>query len=197
MFTRIKWKYINVDTYVYFYYTAFVRQKPYNIRKGRLIMKRIVTLVLVLIMALSIAACGGKKDENLTIGQTLLADFEERAEKEDVQTIADALLTNEVIQFMGGSMAVEEGFLTGFGEYEVKGFEEAVMFSPMIGTIPFVGYVFDLKDGVDADEFITSLEENADLRWNICTEAEEMVSGKKGDKVFFVMCPETFEETAE
>ncbi|MBR5535650.1 MAG: hypothetical protein IKU60_03280 [Clostridia bacterium] len=159
-------------------------------------MKRLVTLLLVLIMALSLAACGGNKDEakDLTVAETLLKDFEERAESEDVQTIADGLLANEVIQFMGGSMSVEPGFLTGFGEYEVKGFSEGVMFSPMIGTIPFVGYVFDLEEGVDADEFIASLEENADLRWNICTEAEEMVSGKKGDKVFFVMSPKSFEQ---
>lgn len=157
-------------------------------------MKKIVILALVLIMALSLAACGGNKNENLTVGQTLLADFEERAENEDAQAIADALLTNEVIQFMGGSMAVEPGYLTGFGEYEVTGFEEAVMFSPMIGTIPFVGYVFDLEDGVDADEFIANLEANADLRWNICTEADEMVSGKKDDKVFFVMSPLSFDE---
>ncbi len=157
-------------------------------------MKKIITLVLVLIMALSLAACGGNKAEDLTVGQTLLADFEERAEKEDAQTIADGLLTNDVIQFMGGSIAVEPGYLTGFGEYEVTGFEEGVMFSPMIGTIPFVGYVFDLEDGVNADEFIANLEANADLRWNICTEAEEMVSGKKGDKVFFVMSPVSFEE---
>ncbi|MBQ8541646.1 MAG: hypothetical protein IJ435_09270 [Clostridia bacterium] len=158
-------------------------------------MKRIITLALVLIMALSLAACGGNNEaENLTVGQTLLKDFEERAEKEDVTAIAEGLLSNEIIQFMGGSMPIEPGYLTGFGEYEVTGFSEGAMFSPMIGTIPFVGYVFQLEEGTDADEFIASLEKNADLRWNICTEAEEMVSGKKGDKVFFVMCPTAFEE---
>lgn len=161
-------------------------------------MKRFLTLALVLIMALSLTACGGNKEaETLTVGQTLLADFEERAEKEDVSAIAEGLIANEIIQFMGGSMSVEPGFLTGFGEYEVTGFSEGAMFSPMIGTIPFVGYVFQLEEGVDADEFIANLKANADLRWNICTEAEEMVAGKKGDKVFFVMCPTAFEETAE
>ena len=161
-------------------------------------MKRISALLLVLIMVFALAACGGKNEaENLTVGQTLLADFEERAEKEDVTAIAEGLLSNEIIQFMGGSMPIEPGYLTGFGEYEVTGFNEGAMFSPMIGTIPFVGYVFRLEEGTDADEFIANLKANADLRWNICTEAEEMVAGKKGDKVFFVMCPTAFEETAE
>lgn len=42
------------------------------------------------------------------------------------------------------SMPVEEGPLNGFTG-EIKGFEEAAVFSPMIGSIPFIGYVFKLK----------------------------------------------------
>ena len=63
-----------------------------------------------------------------------------------------------------------------------------------MGTIPFVGYVFELEDGVDADAFMKTLTDNADPRWNICTEAEETTVGNKGDKVFFVMSPKVFEE---
>ena len=54
----------------------------------------------------------------------------------------------------------------------------------MIGSIPFVGYVFVLEDGTDKTEFISNLKENANLRWNICVEAEEMVTGVAGNKVF-------------
>ena len=35
------------------------------------------------------------------------------------------------------------------GRLQIKGFKEGVMFAPMIGVIPFVGYVFDLADGTD------------------------------------------------
>ena len=68
------------------------------------------------------------------------------------------------------------------------------MFGPMIGSIPFIGYVFELKDETDVNQFISTLKSNADLRWNICTEADEMVVCSVDKKVFFVMCPKYFEE---
>ena len=68
------------------------------------------------------------------------------------------------------------------------------MFGPMIGTIPFIGYVFELKDETDVNQFISTLKSNANLRWNICTEADEMVVCSVDKKVFFVMCPKYFEE---
>ena len=134
--------------------------------------------------------------DSVTVGQTLLADFENQmteAADKNAQSIADALLTNPVISFAGATMAVEPGLLTGFGNTEITDFQEGVMFSPMIGTIPFVGYIFVLEDGADADNFIGLLEDNADLRWNICTEAEELVVHSVGNTVFFVMCPKSFE----
>ena len=46
----------------------------------------------------------------------------------------------------------------------------------------------------DASSFIANLKSNANLRWNICTTADEMVAGSVGNKVFFVMCPTEFAE---
>ena len=93
-------------------------------------------------------------------------------------------------------MPVEPGYLTGFDDYEVKAFSDAIMVAPMIGTIPFVAYVFSVADGVDSATFASELEANCNPRWNICTAAEETVTEVVGNKVFFVMCPMSF-ETAE
>ena len=175
-------------------------------------MKKLLSVVLAGAMMASLTACGGGAAQTTpaettveettrnapeTLGETLLFDFEDRvAEKADAtaQELAEGILTNEAILFSGGAMPVEEGFLMGFGEAEITGFEEAVMFAPMIGTIPFVGYVFDTENAESAKTLETVLTENANLRWNICTEAEEMVSGTVEDKVFFVMCPKKLEE---
>lgn len=182
-------------------------------------MKRIVAILLAALMLLTMAACGtkeenGKGDETLgtteatvggttettvgtttetTVGSVLLADFKANATG-TAQQIADHLLTNGVIQFMGASMPVEEGLLTGFGETEITGFEEGVMFAPMIGTIPFVGYIFTLEDGADVEAFKTLLKDNANLRWNICTTAEELIVESEGSTVFFLMSPKSFEQ---
>lgn len=161
-------------------------------------MKKTIAIILAVLMMVAMAACGTGSNTNetepapTTVGTKLLAEFKTMADKTP-QEIGDALMTNEEIQFMPMVMPVEEGFLNGFNE-EIKGFEEAVMFGPAIGTIPFVGYIFKLADGADVDAFTKSLEENADLRWNICTEAEEMVCEAVGNTVFFVMCPKSFEE---
>jgi hypothetical protein len=129
-----------------------------------------------------------------TLGNTLLADFKAKAEGKNTQQIADALLANPAIKFSGGAAPVEEGLLSGFGNTEITGFKSGTMFAPMIGSIPFVGYIFELENSADVPAFISKLKNNADLRWNICVEADEMVTGSVGSKVFFVMCPTTLED---
>ena len=137
-----------------------------------------------------------KKEEvtNSTLGNTLLADFKSKASKMDSLSLAEALVTNPAIKFMGGAMEVEEGLLQGFDNTEIKGFKSGAVFMPMIGSIPFIGYVFELENSADVNSFVSTLKNNANKRWNICVEAEEMVTGSVGNKVFFVMCPKTLEE---
>ncbi len=166
-------------------------------------MKKTITILLTFVMLLTFAACGEKVEDNAdnnnvdetptTVGTILLADFKKDSSG-TAQEIADRLLTNEIIQFMGAAMPIEEGLLTGFNETEIKGFKEGVMFAPMIGTIPFVGYIFELEEGSDIAAFKDTLKNNANLRWNICTEAEELIVENVDNKVFFIMCPKSFEE---
>ena len=113
--------------------------------------------------------------------------------EEQKRSVLKFLIENSIIQFMGGAIEVEEGYLSGFDNVEIKGFKSGAMFAPMIGSIPFVGYVFELENEADVPNFIKTLEDNANLRWNICVTADEMVSGSVGNKVFFVMAPASFD----
>ena len=142
------------------------------------------------------AATDGGAAAGDTLGTTLLGVFKATADANPDMTaeeIANAVISDPVIQFGPATMPVEEGLLSGFDNYEVKGFEEGVMFAPMIGSIAFVGYVFTLADGADAEAFAADLEANCNPRWNICVEAEETVTGISGNKVFFLMCPKSIE----
>ncbi|MBQ2756000.1 MAG: hypothetical protein IJF27_04955 [Oscillospiraceae bacterium] len=171
-------------------------------------MKKFIAILLVLAIALSFAACANTGDSSSadnsvtieepdgTLGTELLIDFKQRvvANPEiSAQELAEAILTNEAILFASGAMPMEPGYLSGF-DAEITGFEECVMFAPMIGTIPFVGYIFTLADGADVAAFETTLSDNANPRWNICTEAEQTIISSIGNTVFFVMCPEALEE---
>ena len=127
-------------------------------------------------------------ESGLTMGETLKAEFDTLVAggTTDPQAIADALLANKVIEFAGAAMPVEPGYLAGFSS-EIHDFKQGVMFAPMIGSIAFVGYIFEVEG--DAEAFANTLTENADPRWNICVEAGETVTTTVDNLVFFVMCP--------
>lgn len=161
-------------------------------------MKRIIALLLAAIIVLSMVTCGtkkedDKKEEAKTVGETLLNEFEANPEG-TAQEVAERIIGNKIIPFMGGATPIEPGFLSGFDNVEITDFKEGCMFGPMMGTIPFVGYIFVLEDGADVDAFEDKLENNANLRWNICTEAEELIVESEDNTVFFLMCPKEFEE---
>ena len=153
-------------------------------------MKKIFALILVLAMVLALCACGKQEAaEPETLGQTLYKDFTAKVDagEKDPQALADAILSSGLLPFDGLSAEVVPGWLMGFTA-DIEGFEKAVMFGPAIGAIPFVGYVFQLDSADSCEAFCAKLLENADPRWNICTEADETVCGSAQNLVFFVMC---------
>lgn len=176
-------------------------------------MKKVLIFLMAAVMMISFAACAKTPadEENTTdadvqasveetseaavsgesVAQALAAEFKALAATEtDAQVIADKLAASAAVAAIGpATMPVEAGFLTGFDNVEITGFESGVMVAPMMGTIPFVGYVFTLAEGADVAAFVKTLEDNANLRWNICTQADEMVAFAEGNTVFFVMAP--------
>ncbi len=169
-------------------------------------MKKLIAIVLALVIVAAFAACGGNTEEttvadetttaaDVTAAATFVEAFKAEAAKEGAttNTIATALSTNETVAFMPMVQDMEAGYLAGF-DADITGFKACTAFMPMIGTIPFVSYVFELAEDADADAFVTTLKDNANLRWNICTAAEEMLVEKVDSFVFFVMAPLSFEQ---
>lgn len=111
-------------------------------------------------------------------------------ENVDVEQLTSVLSTCDCLSEISiQNMEVTEGYLTGFNE-EITGFTKGHMFAPMVGTIPFVGYVFETED---VDSLVASLNAKATLNWNICTEADELKIVTNGNLVLCVMSPYTFE----
>ena len=88
----------------------------------------------------------------------------------------------------------EEGNLTGFGNFDenskVTGFSDGASFRPMMMPSAFIGYVFKVKAGTDADEFAAKLRKNANPSWNICITVNTVIVEVEGDYVLFMMCNE-------
>ncbi len=110
--------------------------------------------------------------------------------------VANTLAMNPVIQFMAGGMEVEPGYLAGFSE-EISGFEKGAMYGPMMGSIAFAGYIFDLADGADVNAFIANLKDKADPRWNICVDADYTQVGAYNNTVYFLMYPAEMDNASE
>lgn len=175
-------------------------------------MKKTLSFILAMLMLLTLVACGSTSaDSNApgatgsamdqlpadaSLSQTIIADFTDKVNSGNytsVSELGEAMLQEEYLPFAGAGMPVEEGFLNGFTA-EISGFANAYMFGPAIGAIPFVGYIFELDSSTSTSAFIDNLKDLADLRWNICTEADEMNAGTAGNMVCFVMSPISFEE---
>lgn len=178
-------------------------------------MKKVLAILMALVMVFALAACSKAPvtEENTTeadvqnsveetseaavsgetVAQALAAEFKALAATEtDALAIAEKLAQSAAVAAISPAameMELEENYLSGFDNYEVTGFDKCIMVAPMISTIPFISYVFTLTDGTDADAFVKGLEDNANLRWNICTMADEMVAVAEDNIVFFVMAP--------
>lgn len=109
----------------------------------------------------------------------------------DCQELASYLATHQKICSMD-TYKVEEGRLTGFGDFEteteIKGFSDGATFTPQMSPSTFIGYVF--RPSEDADTFIAMLRENANLAWNVCVEANTIITETDGNLVLFMMCTE-------
>ena len=168
--------------------------------------KKLVALItMVFVGASCLCGCGDKKtDADVSAQVTASADSISTqasiasqlettfvglaADATDAESIADELISNRTLGELGMVLTIaKEGYLDGFNE-EIHGFSEGAKFSPMVGSIPFVGYVFKSENPAELE---ATLKEHAQLDWNVCTAADEMVVNVSGDYVLFVMAPNT------
>lgn len=185
-------------------------------------MKKFTALLIAGIMLISFAACSGNSDTDETstdaaetttenasnepvkvtgnVADAYVEAFKEIAADSSLSALDIASQFSEKIDAPMGpeaSLMEKDAYFQGFKQgYEVKGFDEAAVYCPMISTIPFLGYVFKLSADTDADAFVSELKENANKAWNICTEADELRVEKVDNMVFMIMCPAAFEYDA-
>lgn len=154
-------------------------------------MKKILICLLTLLV---LVGCGQKENNTSvqdrpssdTLGGKLANAFFDEAEKsDDVLTIAENIVAQNLTEINLVTAEVEPGWLNGFSN-DITEFTSGAVFQPMIGTIPFVAYVLKTDN---VEELKKQLDENHDMRWNICTEAEEYVIYDSGNIVFVAMVP--------
>ncbi|MDO4198187.1 MAG: hypothetical protein Q4D13_04265 [Erysipelotrichaceae bacterium] len=142
-------------------------------------MKKIITLIMILLLACGCSS--SNTEEPLSTGDKYLKVFTDNSSK-NIKDIASALKdVNTDINM--DTVEVFPGYLAGFSD-QINDFNEGYMISPLIGSIPFVAYVFKTDDKESLKNEIT---EKMDMRWNICTQADSFVIADTDDLVFFMM----------
>lgn len=110
-------------------------------------------------------------------------------ENTDVAAIASEIGADSVLSDISVETdTVNPGYLNGF-DGDILNFTEGAVIMPFISSIPFVAYVFKAND---TTALFNELSEKVNLRWNVCTEADEMRIDIEGDYVFVVLAPWEF-----
>lgn len=149
-------------------------------------MKKLLLALLSLALLLGLSACGTKDDSAntpSTKGEALVELFKSLDTSASLEDIASQISEKQNTGVdLNMIMPVETGWLNGFSS-DVLGFDEGYVVSPMMSQ-PYIVYLFKTAD---SKALIAELEEKHDLRWNICTSADEMVTAEKDGIVFFAM----------
>lgn len=100
----------------------------------------------------------------------------------------DQIPYEEFLSYQLSVAPVEVGseWLSGF-DATPAGYSEAYCYQPMMMGQAFIGYIFRVAEGTDVEAFKTSLVENCNPRWNICTMANTTVCENYGNLVYFSM----------
>ena len=148
-------------------------------------MKKMIALVLVLVMALSMVACGGK---GAASNKTPLAGTME----ENVMKIIERC----PVEFMGGTMPVdladtsEDGLwaLTYFtGLADASKITDVAVYEPMMGSMAFSLVMVRVADAANAKAVAEEMKAGIDTRKWICVEANEVMVAGYSDTVMFIM----------
>ena len=150
-------------------------------------MKKILSVILVLAMVLSMAACGKKNQQTETAAQSVAGTMEELLNK---------TIEQRPVEFMGGVIPVDLTDSSEDGLWALKNYtgldsaekiSEAAAFEPMMGSLAFSMVMVRLAEGADAKTVAEAMKSGIDTRKWICVEANDLKVAGFGDVVMLIM----------
>ncbi len=142
-------------------------------------MKKIISLISILILTITLTGCGTKKEENKNISGTL----------PEIMEKLYAGISEEEKPMMVENMVLDDENFEYFAFTNVK-YKEALASESMTGSIPHSVVLIRLEDAKDAANTVKEIKEKADPRKWICVEAENVEVLSKGDLVVLIMTNE-------
>ena len=149
-------------------------------------MKKIITLALAMVLALSMVACGGNtetKVENLTgTLEEIIASINEKHGAVELPLMTMALDLTDI-----------DGLTYNTGLTSADKITEAAVSEPMMGQ-PYSLVLVRVADAANAAEIAKQMKDNIDNRKWVCMEADTEVAAYYGDVALFFMVSSEFAE---
>lgn len=146
-------------------------------------MKKIIALFLVVVMAVSMVACGNKAADKAPLEGTM---------EENVMKIMELA----PVEFMGGIMPVDLGDTSEDGKWALSYFTglqdasaitDVAVYEPMMGSQAFSLVMVRTAEGAEPKAVAQEMKDNIDPRKWICVGADEIMAAGYGDTVMFIM----------
>ena len=154
-------------------------------------MKKWISLLLVMCIALSLSACGRKKAASLT------GTMEENVNR---------IMEKNPAEFMGGLMPVDLKDTSEEGLWALKNYTgltsaekitDVAVYEPMTGSQAFSLVLVRVADEKDAKMVAQQMKDNIDPRKWICAGADQVMAAGYGDTVLFIMLDSNLGKTAQ
>lgn len=142
-------------------------------------MKKVISLVGLLMLSLVLVGCGTAKEENKNIEGSLT----------DIMAKLYDGVAEEKMPMMLDNVTLDEENFEYYAFADVK-YKEAIASESMTGSIPHSVVLIRLEDAKDADAAVKDIKENANPRKWVCVEAENVEVLSKGDLVVLIMSNE-------
>ena len=151
-------------------------------------MKKFVSVLLALSLVLSLAACGGKKNE--------ASEAPAMKVEGTMEQLLNKTIEQRPVEFMGGVIPVDLTDSSEDGLWALKSYTgldsaekitEAAAFEPMMGSLAFSMVMVRLAESADAQTVAQSMKSGIDPRKWICVEADDLKVAGFGDVVMLTM----------
>ncbi len=161
-------------------------------------MKKYISMLLVLAMALSLlAGCGASGNTESTVAPTEAPAEAPKASYEGtMEELVNQIITQQPVEFMGGNIPVDLADTSEDGLWAIKYYtgldnadqiQEVGVYEPMMGSIAFSMVAVRANADVDTKALAESMKSGIDQRKWICVEADDLMVAGCGDVVMLIM----------
>lgn len=144
-------------------------------------MKKLISLLLIALMAMSLVACGSKEDKlDAPLTDIMQAIVTDAVPADQLpMSLTEIEVTSDLAESFLGTSDID--------------YKEALAMEPMMSSVAFSVVLVRMNDEADVEDAMTKISSTINPRKWICVEAENVIVESRGDVILVVMANEPAE----